>query len=121
MQNKDSGALGFMAGILLGGAVGAILGLMMAQETGDKTRAKFKKTGDALIKKGREAFDQIQEDQLEPFLDKVGEKAGEVKTDIEEKFEEVKNELVKRIETTRKARQEGGQPAKDSKKTAEKL
>ncbi len=92
---------------------GAIMGMLMAPDTGEVTRQKAKKAGDKLMKEGMKAFDQFQEDQIEPFLDRVGERADDVKADIEDKFEEVKNELVKRMETRKAGR--------SSTKTAEKV
>lgn len=66
---KDSGLGSFMAGILIGGLVGAAVGLILAPQTGEELRdqvgdfvdSKRAELGDA-VNEGREAAEQARAD-----------------------------------------------------------
>ena len=87
MDNRDSGTIYFIAGLLLGGIVGAGVGLLVAPESGDKTMAKLKREGGKIVKKSLTALDELEKTQLEPALDKVTKQ-------VKGKFEDVKTELT---------------------------
>lgn len=91
--NKNNG-LGFIAGIILGGLLGAGLGFMSVPEN----RKKAKDTGEKILNKGKEAFDQFQEEKLEPFIDEVSNKTSKTRTDIEKSFNEAKKDFLSKLE-----------------------
>lgn len=70
MESRDSGTIYFIAGLLLGGIVGAGVGLLVAPEAGERTLAKLKKEGGKLVKKSLDAIDDFEKDQVEPVFDK---------------------------------------------------
>ncbi|MGF1571104.1 MAG: YtxH domain-containing protein [Nodosilinea sp.] len=64
MDDRQSG--GFIGGIVLGAAVGAVAGLLMAPRTGRETRKILKKSADALpeLVEDLSATVQLQADRL---------------------------------------------------------
>jgi gas vesicle protein len=70
MNDKSDGTIYFLAGLLLGGLVGAGVGMLVAPESGDKTLAKLRKQGEQVVKKGFDAVDDFQKKQLEPTVEK---------------------------------------------------
>jgi gas vesicle protein len=71
---KDSGFGSFLAGVVIGGLVGAAVGLLMAPDTGEKMREqvaefvdeKRSQIGDS-INEGRQAAEQARADMLTEF------------------------------------------------------
>lgn len=104
-MNKDTGTITFIAGMLFGGIIGAAVALLVAPDDGEITRKKVKKVSNKLFKKGMQAFDQFQEEQLEPFLGKVTESASKARVDAEAKFNELKDDFVSRMEAKKAAKQ----------------
>ncbi len=66
MPENQSGAGAFIGGILVGTAIGAITGLLLAPKTGRETRQLLKKSADALpeIAEDISTSVQIQADRL---------------------------------------------------------
>lgn len=70
---KDSGLGSFMAGILIGGLVGAAVGLLLAPQTGEELRDqvgdfvdnKRAELGDA-VNEGRAAAEQARAEMVQP-------------------------------------------------------
>jgi len=79
MESRDSGTIYFIAGLLLGGIVGAGVGLLVAPEAGERTLAKLKKEGGKLVKKSLDAIDDFEKDQVEPVIDKYSK---QIKTKV---------------------------------------
>ncbi|MFQ5492909.1 MAG: YtxH domain-containing protein [Candidatus Dojkabacteria bacterium] len=90
----NNNGMSFMSGLLVGGMIGAFIGILVAPEPGERSRKKLKKASDKLLKQGIDAFDQFQEDQIEPFLDKVSERASDVRGDLAERIESAKDDLL---------------------------
>lgn len=80
-MNKDqhSGAANFVAGAVIGGAVGAVLALLFAPQSGEETRRLVKK--------------KAQD---------VGKDIKEMKEDIGPKFEQAKKDLSKKFSKMKK-------------------
>lgn len=58
MSEKKSG--GFLGGILIGGAVGAVAGLLIAPKTGRETRRLLRKSADALPELAEDLATSVQ-------------------------------------------------------------
>ncbi len=58
MSDKKSG--GLLGGILIGGAVGAVAGLLMAPKTGRETRRLLRKSADALPELAEDLASSVQ-------------------------------------------------------------
>lgn len=67
----------FLAGFLVGGAVGAIAGLLLAPQSGEETREMLAKTSSDLY------------DKTEDSLKEIKEKAGVVVEDLQKKGDEL--------------------------------
>lgn len=64
---KDSGAGSFMAGVVIGGLIGAAIGLLLAPETGEEMRGHVndfvdskKHEWDEAVNEGRQAAEQAR-------------------------------------------------------------
>jgi len=79
MEHKD-GTIYFIAGLLMGGLIGAGVGLIVAPESGEKTIAKLKKEGEKVVKKSLDAVDDFQKSDVIPKVKKI---AKELQTKVE--------------------------------------
>jgi|GEM_PF-1072299 len=79
MEHKD-GTIYFIAGLLMGGLIGAGVGLMVAPESGEKTIAKLKKEGEKVVKKSLDAVDDFQKSDVMPKVKKI---AKQLQTKVE--------------------------------------
>jgi gas vesicle protein len=102
-ENCDS-SKSFMKGIVFGAAAGAILGILFAPESGEKTRKRIKSESVKLKYKGLEALedakDKIQEaecklDELRKEAEPMIENAIE---DVEDTGEGIKESIVETAE-----------------------
>jgi gas vesicle protein len=79
MEHKD-GTIYFIAGLLMGGLIGAGVGLIVAPESGEKTIAKIKKEGEKVVKKSLDAVDDFQKSDVMPKVKKI---AKQLQTKVE--------------------------------------
>jgi gas vesicle protein len=71
---KDTGFSSFLAGVIIGGLIGAALGLLLAPQTGDEFREQVgefvdsKKAGfDEAVNEGRAAAEQARAEMVSDF------------------------------------------------------
>jgi len=88
MNNNNNGTITFLAGLLLGGLVGAAIGMLVAPETGEETRAKLKKEGERVLKNSLKTWNEFEKKELRPAIEKVSD-------DIKERVEKVTQDLTK--------------------------
>ncbi len=69
--------LRFMAGVLVGGAVGAVLGVLYAPKSGEETREDIKNSAQEKYSKAQDAVRQIQ-DKADTALEEVQKKGDEI-------------------------------------------
>lgn len=69
---------GLMLGALLGGLVGAAAGILFAPKSGKETREDLKNGADELARKAKKGVKKFQREQVEPAVEKLGEKVEEV-------------------------------------------
>jgi len=93
-ENSSSSGFAFIAGLVVGGAVGAIAGLLFAPETGEETRKKVavksKEWADDLYTK----FDDLKESVTEVMED-VKQGAAEVLDDVKKGTNQVLDDVKK--------------------------
>lgn len=77
-RDRHSGAGNFVAGAVIGGAVGALLALLFAPQSGEETRKLVKK-------KAQEVGKDIKE-----MKDEIGPKFEQAKKDLSKKFAKAK-------------------------------
>ena len=86
MENKD-GTIYFLAGLLLGGLVGAGVGMLVAPESGEKTIEKLKKGGEKVIKHSLDAVDDFQKKEVMPQIKKISKEVDPKIKEITSRFQ----------------------------------
>ena len=76
----------FLAGFIVGGAIGAIAGILLAPKSGEETRAMIADSTKEALRKADETVKEIQN------------KAEDVVSDMQKKGEEIKEKLQKLID-----------------------
>ena len=76
----------FLAGFIVGGAIGAIAGILLAPKSGEETRAMIADSAKETLRKADETVKEIQN------------KAEDVVSDMQKKGEEIKEKLQKLID-----------------------
>jgi len=93
-DNGSNSGFAFIAGLVVGGAIGAIAGLLFAPETGEETRKKVavksKEWADDLYNK----FDDLKE-SVNEVLDDVKQGAAEVMDDVKKNTDKVLGDVKK--------------------------
>ncbi len=60
-MTRENDGSHFLTGLLLGGIIGAVVGLMFAPQSGDKTREQLRGKVDELASMGRSAWEEGKE------------------------------------------------------------
>ena len=84
----------FLAGFLVGGAIGAVAGILLAPKSGEETRALLADGAKDAISRADETVKQIQS------------KADDVVSDMQKKVEEIKEKLQDLINKQKDQKQE---------------
>ena len=73
----------FLAGFIVGGAIGAVAGILLAPKSGEETRALIADSAKDAVRRADETVKEIQS------------KADDVVSDMQRKGDEIKEKLVK--------------------------
>ncbi len=84
----------FLAGFIVGGAIGAVAGILLAPKSGEETRAMLKDGAKDALKRADETVKEIQS------------KADDVVSDMQRKGEEIKEKLQNLINQQKETKQE---------------
>ncbi len=84
----------FLAGFIVGGAIGAIAGVLLAPKSGEETRAMLADGAKEAMKRADETVKEIQS------------KADDVVSDMQKKGDEIKEKLQNLINQQKEAKQE---------------
>lgn len=95
-RNEPSG-LTFLAGALLGGLVGAGIGLLFAPAKGEETRKKLQKASSDAMKNAEFKFRELKKEHVEPFLNKAEKEVKRIGKDLEHKFNEARENIAEKI------------------------
>ena len=93
-DNSSSSGFAFIAGLVVGGAIGAIAGLLLAPETGEETRKK-------VVDKSKEWADDLH-DKFDDLKESVAEVMEDVKKGTAEVMEDVKKGTVEVLDDVKK-------------------
>ena len=84
----------FLAGFIVGGAIGAVAGILLAPKSGEETRAMIADGAKDVLKRADETVKEIQS------------KADDVVSDMQKKGDEIKEKLQNLINQQKEAKQE---------------
>lgn len=84
----------FLAGFIVGGAIGAIAGVLLAPKSGEETRAMIADTTKDVLKRADQTVKEIQE------------KADDVVSDMQKKGDEIKEKLQNLINQQKESAKE---------------
>lgn len=84
----------FLAGFIVGGAIGAIAGILLAPKSGEETRAMIAEGAKEALKRADETVKEIQS------------KADDVVSDMQKKGDEIKEKLQNLINQQKETKQE---------------
>lgn len=87
-QNGNS-AGSLLGGIVLGGLIGATLGLLFAPKKGVDTRRQIKKSGEKYYQTGKAKVVEIKKKELDPRLKKLENEAKRRVSDVEKSVKKV--------------------------------
>ncbi|MBP9758531.1 YtxH domain-containing protein [Candidatus Dojkabacteria bacterium] len=106
MDSKTDDTLSFIAGGILGIAVGTVIGLLFAPSTGEQTRKKLKKHTRELAKEVNTTIKKIDKENIKPQLNTVTkyvrEQIDKTAEEIKNKTDEVKDFAEEKINQTKK-------------------
>lgn len=98
---KQRGGSDFLAGLFIGGMLGALIGLLMAPQSGEETRAQ-------LAERGIELRDELQkqagalQDKMPAFVDEQRERIEEAIEKGKEAAAKKRQEILVQLETEKK-------------------
>jgi gas vesicle protein len=107
MNARESGTIYFIAGLLLGGIVGAGIGMLTAPEDAEKTREQLKKTGAKVWKSSLTALEKFEEQQFTPAINKLASTVKEQVDNVQtEGVEKTVNKVIAKVQSAVQQAQE---------------
>ena len=95
----------YINGMLLGLVVGGALGVLLAPESGTKTRKKVRKVGDKYLAQGREVYDAASEKyeharaMAKPVLDELEKSLGPLLELAKDASPEIKAQILEKVDS----------------------
>ena len=106
-MSKDGGTIYFIAGLMMGGLIGAGMGILMAPD--DKKRAEMVKTGGEILDNSMKSIKKFQQETFEPAIKDLSLKVKEGVENFDPKDFEKK--VVKAVEKIQSKVQQKEKPA----------
>ncbi len=95
-ENSSSSGFAFIAGLVVGGAIGAIAGLLFAPETGEDTRKKVAEKSKEWADDFYNKFDDLK-DSVNDVMEDVKKGTAEVMADVKKGTAEVLDDVKKNV------------------------
>ena len=97
-MGKSDGTIYFIAGLMMGGLVGAGIGMLMAPD--DEKRSEMVKTGGEILDNSMKSWKKFQEKRLEPAIKDFSTKLKDKVENFDaKKFENSISKVVKKVES----------------------
>jgi gas vesicle protein len=101
MEEQEGTKVNFFKGLLIGGALGALAGILFAPKSGKELRSDIKKKGNKIIKDGQESYADASTKAKEIFVE-VRDKAKELKKEAEDTGEKISEEVHEKMGQVKK-------------------
>ena len=101
MEEYEKTKFYFLKGLLIGGAVGALVGILFAPKSGKELRSYIQKKGNKIIKDGKEIYADASIKAKELF-EEVKHQAKDLKRDAEDAGEKISDEVHEKIGQVKK-------------------
>jgi gas vesicle protein len=101
MEEQEGTKVSFFKGLLIGGALGALAGILFAPKSGKELRSDIKKKGNKIIKDGQEIYADASTKAKEIFVE-VRDKAKELKKEAEDTGEKISEEVHEKMGQVKK-------------------
>lgn len=88
-QKSSSSAAGLFGGLVVGGLIGATLGILFAPQSGKKTRLQIKNTGEKYYNEGKSKVDKYKKTTIDPKLKNLEKEIKQKVSDVETSVKKV--------------------------------
>ncbi|MEI6887314.1 MAG: YtxH domain-containing protein [bacterium] len=95
MSRDDTGS--FVGAVILGGIIGATLGILFAPAKGETTRRAIKKEANRLSKQVEKDAKEFVNEKIDPVIDDVKEKVEDARNDVDKYVDNKKKQFASRL------------------------
>ncbi|MGA3281965.1 MAG: YtxH domain-containing protein [Smithella sp.] len=101
MEEQEKSQVHFLKGLLIGGALGALAGILFAPKSGKRLRSDIKEKGRELLYDGQEIYDDAST-KAKKIYREVKHQAKELKKEAEDTGEKIAGEVHEKIDQVKK-------------------
>jgi len=101
MEEQEKTKVHFFKGLLVGGALGALAGILFAPKSGKEMRSDIKKKGNKIVKDGQEIYADASIKAKE-IIGEVKHQAKELRKEAEDTGEKIADEVHEKIGQVKK-------------------
>ena len=101
MEEQEKTKVHFFKGLLVGGALGALAGILFAPKSGKEMRSDIKKKGNKIVKDGQEIYADASTKAKE-IIGEVKHQAKELRREAEDTGEKIADEVHEKIGQVKK-------------------
>ena len=101
MEEHEKTKVNFFKGVLIGGAVGALAGILFAPKSGKNLRSDIKDKGNEILNEGKKIYVEASTKAKE-IIEDVKHQANDLKREAEDTAEKLADEVHERIGLVKK-------------------
>ncbi len=101
MEEHEKTKVNFFKGVLIGGALGALAGILFAPKSGKNLRSDIKDKGNEILNEGKKIYVDASTKAKE-IIDDVKHQANDLKREAEDTAEKLADEVHERIGLVKK-------------------